>query len=164
MFVTAVFFLQRMVSMVFSFLWSSSCYLLAVVVPREYYFKLSEISYWVYAFNHILAAGLYLFMRFFLIKQEHIRYQYTLMMKSRELHQQNLAIGKQRKEITEKAALLEIQTKELTELNQLKTKLFSVIAHDLKTPMYALRNLFLNMQQAKALCQRDQRSYSRRYQ
>jgi two-component system, sensor histidine kinase and response regulator len=146
--VTAVFFLQRMVSMVFSFLWSSSCYLLAVVVPREYYFKLSEISYWVYAFNHILALG-FIFYALFLIKQEHIRYQYTLMVKSRELHQQNLAIGKQRKEIAEKAALLEIQTKELTELNQLKTKLFSVIAHDLKTPMYALRNLFLNMQQAK---------------
>jgi two-component system sensor histidine kinase/response regulator len=146
--VTAVFFLQRMVSMVFSFLWSCSCYLLAVVVPREYYFKLSEISYWVYAFNHILALG-FIFYALFLIKQEHIRYQYTLTVKSRELHQQNLAIGKQRKEITEKAALLEIQTKELTELNQIKTKLFSVIAHDLKTPMYALRNLFLNMQQAK---------------
>lgn len=146
--VTAVFFLQRMVSMVFSFLWSCSCYLLAVVVPREYYFKLSEISYWVYAFNHILALG-FIFYALFLIKQEHIRYQYTLMVKSRELHQQNLAIGKQRREIAEKAALLEIQTKELTELNQLKSKLFSVIAHDLKTPMYALRNLFLNMQQAK---------------
>lgn len=146
--VTAVFFLQRMVSMVFSFLWSSSCYLLAVVVPREYYFQLSEISYWVYAFNHILALG-FIFYALYLIKQEHLRYQFTLMMKGRELHQQNLAIGKQRKEIAEKAALLEQQTHELTELNQLKSKLFSVIAHDLKTPMYALRNLFLYMQQSK---------------
>ncbi|WP_127125811.1 sensor histidine kinase [Pseudoflavitalea rhizosphaerae] len=146
--VIAVFFLQRMVSMVFSFLWSSSCYLLAVVVPREYYFQLSEISYWVFAFNHILALG-FIFYALFLIKQEHIRYQYTLMVKSRELRQQNLAIGKQKREIAEKATLLELQTKELTELNQIKTKLFSVIAHDLKTPMYALRNLFLSMQQAK---------------
>jgi signal transduction histidine kinase len=43
--------------------------------------------------------------------------------------------------------LLETQTKELAELNQVKNKMFSVIAHDLKTPMYALRNLFVNMQQ-----------------
>ena len=49
--------------------------------------------------------------------------------------------------IEEKAALLEQQTIELTELNSLKNKLFSVISHDLKTPMYALRNLFANVQQ-----------------
>jgi two-component system, sensor histidine kinase and response regulator len=30
-------------------------------------------------------------------------------------------------------------------LNSLKNKLFSVISHDLKTPMYALRNLFQNV-------------------
>jgi len=146
--ITGVFFLQRMVSLVFSFLWSCSCYLLAVVVPREYYFKLSEISYWVFAFNHILALG-FIFYALYLIKQEHLRYQFTLMMKSREMHQQNNAISKQKREIVEKARLLEVQTRELSELNQLKTKLFSVIAHDLKTPMYGLRNLFLNMQQTK---------------
>ena len=146
--ITGVFFLQRMVSLVFSFLWSCSCYLLAVVVPREYYFKLSEISYWVFAFNHILALG-FIFYALYLIKQEHLRYQFTLMMKSREMHQQNNAISKQQREIVEKARLLEVQTRELSELNQLKTKLFSVIAHDLKTPMYGLRNLFLNMQQTK---------------
>lgn len=146
--ITGVFFLQRMVSLVFSFLWSCSCYLLAVVVPREYYFKLSEISYWVFAFNHILALG-FIFYALYLIKQEHLRYQFTLMMKSREMHQQNNAISKQKREIVEKARLLEVQTRELSELNHLKTKLFSVIAHDLKTPMYGLRNLFLNMQQTK---------------
>lgn len=146
--ITGVFFLQRMVSLVFSFLWSCSCYVLAVVVPREYFFKLSEISYWIFAFNHILALG-FIFYALYLIKQEHLRYQFNLMMKSRELHQQNKAITKQKREIVDKAILLEQQTRELTELNQLKTKLFSVIAHDLKTPMYGLRNLFLNMQQTK---------------
>ncbi|WP_315816008.1 HAMP domain-containing sensor histidine kinase [Paraflavitalea speifideaquila] len=65
------------------------------------------------------------------------------------MHRRNLEIGKQKQVIAEKAALLEQQTRELTELNQVKNKLFSVIAHDLKTPMYALRNLFYNMQRYK---------------
>jgi signal transduction histidine kinase len=71
-----------------------------------------------------------------------------LISKSRELHRRNLEIESQKQEIDQKASLLEQQTRKLTELNQVKNKLFSVIAHDLKTPMYALRNLFHNMQQS----------------
>jgi signal transduction histidine kinase len=57
----------------------------------------------------------------------------------------NIEVELQRQEIHQKATLLEEQTAKLTELNQLKNKLFSIIAHDLKTPMYALRNLFNHM-------------------
>jgi two-component system, sensor histidine kinase and response regulator len=42
---------------------------------------------------------------------------------------------------------LEKQTLELRELDAVKNKLFSVIGHDLRTPMYALRNMFRNVQQ-----------------
>jgi signal transduction histidine kinase len=38
-----------------------------------------------------------------------------------------------------------MQKKELTKLDALKNRLFSVISHDLKSPMYAMRNLFQNM-------------------
>ena len=38
------------------------------------------------------------------------------------------------------------QAEELVQLNSLKSKLFSIISHDLKAPMYALRNLFDDMQ------------------
>jgi signal transduction histidine kinase len=43
--------------------------------------------------------------------------------------------------------LLQRQTDELTQINSFKNRLFSIIAHDLKSPIYALRNLFRNMQQ-----------------
>ena len=52
-----------------------------------------------------------------------------------------------KKEISEKARQLEKQKEELGELNTFKNKLFSIISHDLKSPMYALRNLFQNMHQ-----------------
>jgi two-component system, sensor histidine kinase and response regulator len=51
----------------------------------------------------------------------------------------------QNRGLAEKAVLLEQQTIQLTELNYLKNKLFSVIAHDLKGPVFALNTLFKNM-------------------
>jgi len=53
----------------------------------------------------------------------------------------------QKEAIAANERLLKRQTEELTELNAVKNKLFSVIAHDLKSPIYALRNLFRNMQE-----------------
>lgn len=41
--------------------------------------------------------------------------------------------------------LLQKQATELEELNAVKTKLFSVVAHDLKTPIYALQLMFKNV-------------------
>lgn len=146
--VMAVFFLQKIMSLVFSFVWSASCYILAAVVPHHYYFKLSQVNYGFFVFNQLLALG-FIFYALILIKKENTGYQFSLLVKSRELHRRNLEIDQHRQEIAQKAALLEQQTRELTELNQVKNKLFSVIAHDLKTPMYALRNLFYNMQQHK---------------
>src|SRR6185437_2413865 len=74
-----------------------------------------------------------------------MRFQNQTRDKNWQLRRSNLKILRQKAEITGKAALLEERTQQLTELNSLKNKLFSIIAHDLKSPLYALRNLFTNV-------------------
>jgi two-component system sensor histidine kinase/response regulator len=150
--VMSVFFLQRFTSIIFAFCWAAACYIVATVMPRDYYFRLAAENYYLYIFHHVTALG-FIFYTLFLIKKENTNYQFSILAKSRELHRRNLEIERQRQEIGQKASLLEQQTRELTELNQVKNKLFSVIAHDLKTPMYAMRNLFYNMQRYKLSAQ-----------
>lgn len=146
--VMSVFFFQRLSSIFFSFSWSILCYFLAVKMPREYYFYLEGKNYPFFLLNFLLSASFILY-ALYLIKKENMGYQLTLIFKSREVHHRNIEIERQKQDIAKKAQLLEEQTQKLTELNQLKNKLFSIIAHDLKTPMYALRNLFENMQKQK---------------
>jgi two-component system, sensor histidine kinase and response regulator len=144
--VLSVLFLQTFRNIVLAFCLSALCYYISALVIRQYYFDLKHVNYSFYLINHITALIL-IFYALYLIKQENSIYQYTLVNKGNELQKQNREIEDQRQQIGEKAVLLETQTKELAELNQVKNKMFSVIAHDLKTPMYALRNLFVNMQQ-----------------
>ena len=144
--ILSVFFLQQISQMLFSVGLSMISYFVLSVVWDKYQYKLETANLPVYLFNQVLAI-LFIFYGLFLIKKENSGYQFSILNKNRDLHKKNLEIQKQKTEIAEKANLLEKQTDELTQLNTLKNKLFSVIAHDLKTPMYALRNLFRNMQQ-----------------
>lgn len=142
--VLSVFFLKQILHIVFSFSLSIICYYIAYIVPHDYYFRLGATNYYFYVFNHLTAIT-FIFFALYLIKQENTSYQHSLINQADELHRRTRESELQKQEITQKAALLEQQTDKLKELNQLKNKLFSVIAHDLKTPMYALRNLFNNM-------------------
>jgi signal transduction histidine kinase len=116
------------------------------VILKDFIYEVKHENRLLYFFNHLLALG-FIFYGLFLIKKENTGYQFKILAKQRALHRKNLEINKQRQIISEKAGLLEVQRAELAELNVLKTKLFSVIAHDLKSPMYALRNLFHSMHQ-----------------
>lgn len=132
--VLAVYFLNNLkqITMVISF--SVICYFMTFAVNQEYQYKLEDINFSFFIFNHVLSL-VFIFFGIFLTKKENQEYQQDILAKNEELNVTNIAINKQ-------AVMLEKQAKELGELNTVKNKLFSVISHDLKTPIYALRNLF----------------------
>jgi signal transduction histidine kinase len=90
---------------------------------------------------------LYIFYGLVLVKNEATGYQFSILRKNAALRKKNGEIRQQKREIAEKAKLLNVQKRKLSELNGVKDKLFSVVAHDLRAPLYGLRHLFSNMQQ-----------------
>jgi two-component system, sensor histidine kinase and response regulator len=130
--ILSVFFLQEISQMLFAVGLSMVSYFVLAVVCKNYNYQLATANIIFYFFNQLLAIA-FIFYGLFLIKRENAGYQ--------------LSILRQKEEITWNEQLLKKQTEELTDLNALKNKLFSIISHDLKSPMYALRNLFRNMEQ-----------------
>ncbi|HEX2533970.1 MAG TPA: HAMP domain-containing sensor histidine kinase [Chitinophagaceae bacterium] len=144
--VLSVFFLQQLWGILLCFTFSMALYLAANVLAEEYLYELREANFTFYFLNHLLAT-FFIFYGLYLIKRENGGYQVHILKKNRQLYRINLQMKKQKEEIGEKAALLQQQAAQLESLDQLKNKLFSVISHDLKAPIYALRNLFINAQQ-----------------
>ena len=138
--ILAVFFLPMISQMLFSVGLSMVSYFVLVVLNNHYNYQLHSANLFLFLFNQITAI-LFIFYALFLIKKESNLYQFGILATNKALQETNDKIERQKKEIEEKAT-------ELGELNSLKNKLFSVISHDMKTPMYALRNLFRSMQQA----------------
>jgi two-component system, sensor histidine kinase and response regulator len=137
--ILAVFFLPLISQLLFSLGLSMVSYFVLVVINKEYNYQLHTSNFFLYLFNQVTAI-VFIFYTLFLIKKENNLYQFGILTTNKALVEKNEKIEKQKAEIEQKA-------KELDELNSLKNKLFSVISHDLKTPMYALRNLFRSMQQ-----------------
>lgn len=144
--VLAVFFLQDMGYMLFTIALTMVNYFMLSVLLKDFIYEVKHENRLLFFFNHLLALC-FIFYGLFLIKKENTGYQIKILSKQRALHNKNLEIKQQQEIISEKIDLLELQKTELADLNQLKTKLFSIIAHDLKAPMYALRNVFKNMHQ-----------------
>jgi len=158
--VLSVFFLNRFVFIVVAFCLTIFCYFYVFVFTRHYNIVMVDMNFHFYVLNHVLPAC-FIFYALFLIKRENTQYEGYILRHNMELHQVNLEIQRkndmidekarqlqeQNRVIDEKARQLQKQTTELSELNSMKNKLFSVISHDLKTPLYALRNLFKTVEQ-----------------
>jgi len=130
--------------MLFTVTLSMISYFILTVVWRNFQFQL-EVNGLLFLFNHLIAI-VFIFFALYLVKKENTDYQSSILYNNRILQDKNIEIEAQRVEIAANVELLNEQASELQELNALKNKLFSVIAHDLKSPMYALRNIFVNIQ------------------
>lgn len=144
--ILSVFFIQEISNMLFSVMLSMISYFTLSVIWNDYRYQLHSENIFLYILNQVIAI-LFIFYGLFLIKRENSNYQSHILAKNSILQNRNEEIRKQKREIAEKAILLKRQASELSELNTLKNKLFSVIAHDLKTPIYGLQTLFRSMQQ-----------------
>jgi two-component system, sensor histidine kinase and response regulator len=74
-------------------------------------------------------------------KHEVWDYQQSLKKQKDLLLEKNFEINKQQETLAVQAYQMELKNVELTELNNVKNKLFSLIAHDIRVPIYGLRNL-----------------------
>lgn len=144
--ILSVFFLQQISRMLFSVSLSLISYFILAVVWKGYRHQ-QETADMVFYFTNQVAAIVFIVYGLFLIKRENSGYQAGILAKNNDLNRKNREIEAQKQEIDQKATLLKKQTAALTELDSLKNKLFSVIAHDLKSPIYALLNLFKYLKQ-----------------
>ena len=141
--ILAVFFLQEIGHMILSVSFSMISYFMLAVVLKKYTFHLETANPAFFYFNQAVAI-VFIFYGLFLIKKENTGYQGFILKKNKELKEVNVEIEKKNEIISEKADQLEKQTVQLTELNAFKNKLFSIISHDMRAPVYALRDLFKN--------------------
>ncbi|HET9745700.1 MAG TPA: HAMP domain-containing sensor histidine kinase, partial [Chitinophagaceae bacterium] len=144
--ILAVFFLKDKGFMIFTISFSMINFFVLSIVLKDFYYQLETINKTLYLINEGIAI-VFIFYGLYLIKNENSIYYLSILRNNEHLNKKNIQIQVQADKIKENATLLERQTRELTELNAVKNKMFGIISHDLKAPMHAIRNLFSDVEQ-----------------
>ena len=140
--ILSVFFLQQLSHIAICVCFSMLNYFLVVVLLGRFNASSSQISFQIFfVFNHMVAIAAILY-SLWLLKKENTGHQASMLATNNELIEMNIKVSRQNNEIAEKAKQLEQQAARLNEMDNFKNVLFSIVSHDLKTPLYALRNLF----------------------
>jgi signal transduction histidine kinase len=139
--ILSVFFLQQVSHIFFCIGFNMINYLMLVVMLNKTPAAGADNHFFFFLLNHLLAI-IIIFYSLYLLKKENSGYQSGILEKRDELQRINVEVKKQKEEIAAKASQLEKQTIQLNEMDAFKNRLFSIVSHDLRAPLHALKNLF----------------------
>ena len=100
----------------------------------------TSIIFYYSTLNYVCSFAM-IFYTMYLLKFQVWDYEKSILEKKQMLMTTNASIIAKSVQIQEQADLLRLKNTELTELNNVKTKLFSIISHDLRTSVYAVKNI-----------------------
>ncbi|NTS39623.1 HAMP domain-containing histidine kinase [Flavisolibacter sp. BT320] len=144
--ILSVFFINDITTLLLSIGFSMISFFTLADVLENFIYDLREDNHALFLLNNAVTLA-FIFYGLMLVKRENTVYQNNILAKQRKLSFKNLEIERQKEEITANMRVLEAQKQELAGLNATKNRMFSIISHDLKAPIFALRTLFQNMHQ-----------------
>jgi signal transduction histidine kinase len=136
------FFLHKIKNSLIAFTY---CFIIFLVIHFNLESNVTMIDFGSPNFNLTVFNYLVAFVMFFatlsLIKYQVWMYEKSIKSKTKALEETTIEIEAKNDTLKMQSENLELKTQELSGLNRVKTKLFSVISHDLRTSIYSFKNI-----------------------